>query len=41
MQLNAFSKVWRNMEYDLGFPHVHLIAKSGLRPSERRNPMTV
>ena len=40
-ELYAFSKVWRDMEYDLGFPLVHLIAKSGLRPCERRNPVTV
>ena len=41
VQLDIVSKVWRDMEYDLGFPLVHLIAKSDLRPRERRNTATV
>ena len=41
VQMNVVSKVWRNMEYDLGFPLVHLIAKSGLWSRERHNPAIV
>ena len=36
VQLDVVSKDWRDMEYDFGFPLVHLIAKSDLRPRERR-----
>ena len=35
------SKAWREVDHDLGFPLVHFIAKSDLRPHERRDPTTV
>ena len=35
------SKAWREVDHDLGFPLVHFIAKSDLRPRERRDPTAV
>lgn len=35
------SKAWHEVENDLGFPLVHFITKSDLRPHERRDPTIV